>query len=160
MYYSCKGVRCGRLGEILSTAALSTGAFFGALSAVYPYAQRVFLCFAVVSIFAGVMLLARYCFTEYVYTLEEDTLTVTEKRGVRIRTCARLRLSEMDSAVLVRRKDFKRPKASAKVYDYRPCLLPHESAVITVTDPDLCEGRERIVILLSPDEKMLHLLGI
>ena len=28
MYYSCKGVRCGRLGEILSTAALSTGAFF------------------------------------------------------------------------------------------------------------------------------------
>ena len=90
---------------------------------------------------------------------EDGTLTVTERRGRRIRVCARLHLSDIDSIYAVKKKRFSHPKGNARVYDYRPELISREYAVITLTDPRLCEGRERIIMLISPDEKMLHFLG-
>lgn len=160
MYYSCKGVRKGRRGELVASVILTLGVLLVALSIVYTDVGRILFGCATCVLLLGAMLLARYCFTEYTYMLEGDTLTLTERRGRRIRITSRLRIADIHTTSFVKRSGFKSPRGDVKVYDYRPELMPTEFAVITVTDPDLCEGRESIVILLSPDEKMLHLLGI
>ena len=159
MYYSCKGERRGQGGELCCALVLSAGVVLIALSLAYVEIGRLLFAAALPVLMLGMMLLLRYCFTEYTYTLEDGTLTVTERRGRRIRVCARLHLSDIDSIYAVKKKRFSHPKGNARVYDYRPELISREYAVITLTDPRLCDGRERIIMLISPDEKMLHFLG-
>lgn len=159
MYYSCKGVRRRRSGELCASLALSAGVLLIAMSLVYTDLGRILFGAALAFLTLGLALLLRYCFTEYIYTLEGNTFTVSERRGRRIRVCARLLLSDIDSLYTVNGKGSAQPKGDVKVYDYRPELLSREYAVITLTDPRLCEGRERILILITPDQKMLHLLG-
>lgn len=159
MYYSCKGVRRGIYGELASSVLFTAGILLLCLSMTAERLDELLFAFGLSLILLGCMLLLRYCLTEYTYTLEGELFTVTERRGRRIRTSARLLLSDVDSAVAVRGRRFVRPRASLMVYDYRPAPLMRDYCVITVTDPDLCEGRERLLILISPDEKMLHLLG-
>lgn len=160
MYYSCKGVRRGRRSEICASLTLCAGVLLVAVSLVYTNVGRLLFAVAAPVLFFGVMLLLRYCFTEYTYTLDGDTFTVSERLGHRNRITVRLLLSDVDSGYTVSGKRFSRPKGDVRVYDYRPELFSREYTVLILKDPDLCEGRERALVLISPDEKMLHLLGL
>lgn len=160
MYYSCKAVRGGRLGETVSSVVLTSGLILLTLSFAQSPLSRPIFGIALSLLMLGIMLIARYCFTEYTYTLESGIFTVTERRGRRTRVTARLELSEISRVECVKRNKYKRGGGDVKVYDYRPGLWPSEFTVITLTDPRICEGRERILLLISPDQKMLHLLGM
>lgn len=159
MYYSCKGVRKGIYGELWSSVLLSAGILLICLSMAAERLGALLLFVGISLVLLGGILLLRYCFTEYTYTLEGELFLVTERRGRRIRTSARLLLSDIDSVSAVRGRRFVRPHRDVGVYDYRPSPLMRDYCVMTVRAPDLCEGRERLLILISPDEKMLHLLG-
>ncbi len=158
-YYSCKSKRSGIFGEIISALVFALGLFLAALSCGDFSLSPLFGLSAAVVILLGSMLAVRYCFTFYVYTVDGDEFTVTEHRGRRACVVVRIRLSEIAGRRRCKRLSDGRAVKGTRTYDYRPSLFPREFLKLTLTEPHLCEGLDAVMILLSPDEKMLHILG-
>lgn len=110
----------------------------------------------VIMLIPAVMLVTRYITRSFMYKTEATDrgtdFTVTEIAGKRRTVVCRIALASItESRVVLRGKDEKKPKA--RIFDYRPDLLPDKSILIRSN-----EGGEDIYIFLAYDEALLSIL--
>lgn len=134
---------------VVSTVLLALVSYLGTL--YNPAHTRVFVLIASVFVFAGLFLLYRYTFTEFVYALSEDGFAVRKSVGEKGATVMEVELSAVERVCTA--AEYKRLKKKPKKLSYNQNLSPLLEAYV------ICKkGEKRYALRIEPNEPFLALL--